>query len=107
MAGCRYTFVPSSTAADIDGRYSAFSCCFDACRPPDILMALHLGGKAINNAADVSAVSLLELLGNRLCLFRIGLQCVSSAVSAVCFEYRILGVSSDNTSSDIRYVVAC
>jgi len=70
-------------------------------------MVLHRRGKAINYASDVRAVSVLELLGIRLALIRIGLRCVSSAVSVVCFEYRIFGVSSDNTSRDIRYVVAC
>ena len=61
-------------------------------------MALHRRGKAINYASDVSTVSFLELLGIRQSLIRIGLRYVSSAVSAVCFEYRILGVNSHNTS---------
>jgi len=64
-------------------------------------MVSYPGGEAINYASDVNAVGLLELLEVGLRPIRIGLLCVSSAVSAGCFEYRILGVSVDNTSKDI------
>jgi len=50
-------------------------------------MALHRRGKAIYHSYDVNAVCFLELLGIRQSLIRIGLRCVSSAVSVVCFEY--------------------
>jgi len=64
-------------------------------------MVSYPGGEAINHASDVNAVGFLELLEVGLRPIRIGLLCVSSAVSAGCFEYRILGVSDDNTSKDI------
>ena len=60
-------------------------------------MGLHRRRKAINHVSDVSAVRLLELLVIRLGLIRIVLRCVSSAMFAVCFECRILRVSTGAT----------